>query len=144
MEVKKVTTDNELQEAFRIRKEVFVEEQKVPEQLELDEHESEADHILVLQNGKPIGTGRVRLLGTTAKLERICVLREYRQHGVGRLIVQALESIAAGKGATNAKLSGQLYAERFYTSLGYEKASDVFLDAGIEHILMVKPRLAAT
>lgn len=138
MEVKLVTTEKELQEAFKIRVEVFVKEQGVPLENELDEHEAAADHVIAYYNDKPVGTGRLRIIDAVAKLERICILSAARKFGLGRIIVDMLENIAKEKGASKAVLHGQTHAEKFYTRLGYQRKSEMFMEESIPHFLMEK------
>ncbi|GAB6100511.1 GNAT family N-acetyltransferase [Halanaerocella petrolearia] len=138
MITKHITNQSEFEKAFNIRKIVFVEEQGVPLEDEFDEYEELAEHILVYYNDEPVGTGRLRVVNKVAKLERICILDSYRKHGLGKAIVQRLEDIAKDKGLTKTKLHGQTHAQRFYEKLGYQKASEVFIEDGIPHLLMVK------
>ncbi|WP_164744481.1 GNAT family N-acetyltransferase [Paenibacillus xylaniclasticus] len=138
MNAQHVRTDKELEDVFRIRRTVFVDEQGVSEDEEYDEHDSTASHILVKYNGDPVGTGRVRLVNDTAKLERICVLAEYRKHGIGAAVTKALEEEGKRLGAIQAKLHGQTQAAPFYAKQGYEIVSDVFEEAGIPHVVMTK------
>lgn len=138
MLVKHITSQAELNIAFDIRKKVFVEEQGVPLENEIDQYENTAEHILVYYNDKPVGTGRLRIVDGVAKLERICVLASHRKYGLGNLIVQKLEEIAKEKGLIKSKLHGQVQAEQFYTKLGYHKESHIFMEEGIPHILMIK------
>lgn len=142
VEWKVITTNDDLQIAMSIRKEVFVKEQGVPSENEFDQFDSldgQCEHVLVYYNGQPVGTGRIRVVEGSGKLGRICVLAPYRQFGLGKAIVTALEKIAREKGATQVKLHGQTQAEGFYKKLGYQISSDVFLEEGIPHVLMVKP-----
>lgn len=138
MEAKRVTTQKQLDDAFHIRKAVFVEEQGVPLADEFDEHDTYAEHILVYFEGQPVGTGRMRVVDEQVKLERICLLTPYRKYGLGKLIIGTLEQLAREKGMTKAKLHGQTHAEVFYQKLGYETKSPVFMEDGIPHVLMVK------
>ncbi|MWC26967.1 GNAT family N-acetyltransferase [Paenibacillus sp. MMS18-CY102] len=138
VEVKLAASEAALQDVYQIRKKVFVDEQGVSEQEEYDEHETAASHVLAYYEGKPAGTGRVRLLDGIAKLERICVLPEYRKYGVGAAITTALEQQGKQLGASKAKLHGQTHAEPFYAKLGYETVSDIFLEADIPHVVMTK------
>src|SRR2546428_351507 len=131
MEAKRVTEAQEMELAFGIRKKVFVEEQGVAEEVELDEYDATADHVLVYRNEQPVATGRVRNLDGVAKLERICVLPERRMDGIGKVVVAALESIAEERGYAKAKLNSQTHAESFYQKLGYEAVSEVFMEEGI-------------
>lgn len=141
MESKRINVDNELKEAFRIRREVFVNEQGVPLSDEFDEFDTLngfCDHILVYFHGQAVGTGRIRVVNGFGKLERICILQPYRKYGLGKIIIEALEEIAAEKGLSQVKLHGQTQAEAFYKKLGYQTSSDVFMEDGIPHVLMVK------
>lgn len=136
-----ITTDNDLQTAFAIRKAVFIEEQQIPASEEYDEFdilEAACDHILVNYNGQPVGTGRLRVVDGYGKLERICILKEFRSYGLGKVIIQRLEELAQEKGLTKSKLSAQVYAEGFYEKLGYTRTGEEYLDAGIPHVLMKK------
>lgn len=133
-----VATKAELEKAFHIRTEVFVKEQGVAVETEMDEYDAICDHVLVYCKEQPIGTGRLRDIDGVAKLERICILSSHRQHGLGKTVVQALEKIAKDKGFVKAKLHGQTQAEPFYEKLGYQKASGVFMEEDIPHVLMVK------
>jgi len=127
------------EDALYVRHLVFVNEQHVPPEEEIDEFEDEALHFVLYDETKPIGAGRFRLLDeTTAKIERICVLPAARKTGAGRLLMEHIEQVAKQHGATKAKLNAQTHAEPFYKKLGYETISDVFLDAGIPHVTMVK------
>ncbi len=134
----RVTTDEQLDDAFRVRKMVFVKEQGVAEEVELDEYDDVADHVLAYTDNEPVGTGRVRIVDHMAKLERICVLADYRKHSLGKAIMKELESIAIDRGVTKAKLHGQVQAAPFYEKLGYEIASTVFMEENIPHVKMVK------
>lgn len=142
MNVFEITTQEDLQREFDIRIRVFVEEQRVPKEEEIDSYDhlgGECYHFLVTTNeDQAIGTGRVRLVDGIGKPQRVAVLEEYRSHGIGRIIIQALEDKAKELGASKVKLDGQIQAQGFYEKLGYEVKSGVFLDAGIEHVLMVK------
>ncbi|WP_285768566.1 GNAT family N-acetyltransferase [Peribacillus sp. SI8-4] len=141
MNSKKITVAEELDLAFAIRKEVFVEEQGFSLKDEFDEFDrldGQAEHILVYHDSQPVGTGRVRIVGNSGKLERICILEPYRKFGLGKTIIKTLEEIAREKAVTQVKLHGQTQAEGFYHKLGYKTSSDVFLEDGGPHILMTK------
>jgi predicted GNAT family N-acyltransferase len=138
---KRITEDNDLKKAFQIRQEVFVEEQGVPLEDEFDEFDklnALCEHILVYYNEQPVGTGRLRVVDGVGKLERICILEPYRKFGLGKIIINTLEEIAKEKGISRVKLHGQTQAEGFYKKLGYHTSSDVFMEDGIPHLLMVK------
>jgi predicted GNAT family N-acyltransferase len=128
----------QLDDALTVRHQVFVEEQKVPIELEIDEYEDKSTHVVLYDDEKPIGAGRFRVIDDVGKLERICVLPEYRGKGAGTMIIEKLESIAKEKGLKTVKLNAQTHAKAFYQRLGYETVSAVFPDAGIPHVTMVK------
>lgn len=141
MESKRITLEDDLSEAFHIRKKVFVEEQGVPLEDEFDEFDTldgQCEHILVYFNEQPVGTGRIRVVNDLGKLERICILKPYRKFGLGKIIINALEEIAEEMGVSQVKLHGQTHAEGFYQKLGYLTSSNIFMEDGIPHILMVK------
>ncbi len=136
-----ITTEEQLATAFNIRKVVFVEEQQVPLTDEFDEFDqlnAACHHILAYHQNQPIGTGRIRWINDVGKLERICILEEYRSLGLGKSIIAGLEAIAKNENTKKVKLHGQTHAEGFYHKLGYETASEVFMEDGIPHIIMTK------
>ncbi|MCK1983455.1 MULTISPECIES: GNAT family N-acetyltransferase [Peribacillus] len=141
MDSKRITTESDLKAAFQIRKEVFVEEQGFPLESEFDEYDTLnalSEHILVYYNEKPVGTGRLRVVDGLGKLERICILEPYRKFGLGKIIINTLEEIAKKKEISQVKLHGQTQAEGFYKKLGYHTSSDVFMEDGGPHLLMIK------
>lgn len=138
MNLKVVATEEELNDAFSIRKEVFVQEQNVPEELEIDEFEDDAIHFALYQNNRPVGAGRFRDLNGIGKVERICVAQNVRGSGAGKVIMLGIEEYARGKQISTLKLNAQTSAIPFYEKLGYEIISEEFMDAGIPHKTMKK------
>jgi predicted GNAT family N-acyltransferase len=134
----KVSTKDELKEAFDIRKIVFVEEQNVPEEEEIDQFEDEAQHFVLYDDYDAIGAGRFRVVEGKGKVERICVLPPYRGKGAGKVIMDAIERYAEEQGIKRLKLNAQTHAIPFYEKLQYEIVSNEFLDAGIPHKTMEK------
>lgn len=136
--VKKITSEDK-SDAFCVRQRVFVEEQRVPMELEIDEYEDEATHFVAYIDGEPVGTARLRWKDhLTAKAERVAVMKPYRGNGIGKLLMQALEEEARRKNATSIQLHAQIQAQRFYERLGYKAYGDLFFDADIKHIAMKK------
>ncbi|UQZ36182.1 GNAT family N-acetyltransferase [Paenibacillus sp. PK3_47] len=136
-----ITEEPQLQAAKEIRQEVFVKEQGVPLEEEFDAFDTldaGCTHILVYHNGQAAGTGRIREVEGLGKLERICLLPAFRKYGLGRVIIQSLEEIAADKGISKVKLHGQTQAEGFYHKLGYTTSSEMFMEDGIPHVLMTR------
>ncbi|KAB7672587.1 GNAT family N-acetyltransferase [Bacillus sp. B1-b2] len=141
MIAQKITTEEELQKAFQIRKEIFVVEQGVPLEDEFDEFDTlngACEHILVFHEGNPVGTGRIRIVEMVGKLERICILEPYRKFGLGSVIIATLEELAGKRGISKVKLHGQTQAQGFYKRLGYQSSSSEFIEDGIPHVLMTK------
>lgn len=138
MIVKKVETQDELQEAFSIRNDVFVKEQGVDAEVELDEYDEIADHVLVYDKERVIGTGRLRIVDGAAKLQRICVLSAYRSKGIGKIIMGGLEHLAKENNATKCILHAQYHAKDFYEKIGYRCTSGIFQEEGIDHVEMEK------
>ena len=133
MRVIKAETDEQLKDAFSVRTNVFVEEQQVPHELEIDEFEQESAHFVLYDGSKPAGAGRFRVLDGKGKVERICVLPEYRGLGAGNRIMLAIEDYGKATGIKRLKLNSQTHAIPFYEKLGYEIVSEEFMDAGIPH-----------
>ena len=137
MNVKVVENDKELEDAFSVRRTVFIDEQNVPEEEEIDELEDEATHFVAYLEDSPIAAGRFRIVDGYGKVERICVLKETRQTGSGKALMEEIEALLL-KGLHKLKLNAQTQAIPFYARLGYEVVSDEFLDAGIPHKTMIK------
>jgi len=138
MEVIRVETDEQLQDAYYVRKIVFVDEQKVPIEEEIDQFELESTHFVVYNDeNKPIGAGRFRLIDGYGKIERICILPSYRKSGIGKLLMERIIEFAKDNGYDKLKLNAQTHAIRFYENLGFEVSSDEFFEAGIPHKTMI-------
>lgn len=138
MTVKIVQHPKDLEDAYYVRRTVFIHEQNVPEEEEIDQHEDEAVHFVLYQEHSPVGAGRFRVVDGYGKVERICVLKETRKTGAGKKIMLAIEDYARKKGMTKLKLNAQTHAVPFYEGLGYQTVSDEFMDAGIPHKTMIK------
>ncbi|AMY05261.1 GNAT family N-acetyltransferase [Staphylococcus condimenti] len=129
----------ELNDCFELRKEVFVDEQNVPQENEFDEFEDESTHIIVYDNDKrPLATARYRSYQGKAKIERVVVVKDQRMHGIGRRLMQFIEEAAQKDGFKEAVLNGQIQAQSFYESLGYHPQGEIFIEEEIKHIKMQK------
>lgn len=136
---KEVTTEQEYQDVLAIREAVFIDEQGVTREEEFDEYESSAHYFIGYdEDGKPMATARYRGVGSTAKVERVAVMKAYRGRGIGKQLIVALEQIAMEHGYQHFKLGAQTHAIPFYESLGYKAYGDIFMDAGIPHRHMEK------
>lgn len=139
IDVKIARSDIERDDAFYVRKKVFVDEQGVPITLEIDEYDQTANHFIVYIDDNPIGAGRIREINKgIAKVERVCILQEFRGKHLGSLIMEELEKYARSVNMTKIVLNAQSYAVPFYEKLGYTVTSPEFMDADIPHRAMEK------
>jgi predicted GNAT family N-acyltransferase len=125
------------EQAFAIRRLVFVEEQGVDANLEYD-HEEEAHHYLLFLGEKPIATARWRETEKGIKLERFAVIPSFRNRGIGEMILkEVLKDISPLE--KTIYLHAQVNAVRFYERNGFFKVGEQFTEAGIVHFLMKYP-----
>jgi predicted GNAT family N-acyltransferase len=141
IEIVEVRSRERLEQAFAIRRAVFVEEQGVDEALEIDGRDAEAQHLLALQDGDPVGTLRLRRLdhGRVAKIERVAVLPRARGAKVGQTLVEAALALSRAAGAEAARLHAQTSVQDFYARLGFVAFGPEFSEDGIPHIAMRLP-----
>ncbi|WP_292286483.1 GNAT family N-acetyltransferase [Marivita sp.] len=122
---------------YRLRHAVFVDEQNVPEDLERDNLDATAIHLLATVDDKPVGAARIVLIQDTGKIGRVCVLEDHRGTGLGAALIRhALDLLRDTPGITRAALGAQIDAQGFYEKLGFAPCGDVFDDAGIDHRMM--------
>jgi predicted GNAT family N-acyltransferase len=120
--------------AEAVRYEVFVLEQAVPIELELDEMDAASRHAIAWSGeGQAIGTGRLLPDG---HIGRVAVKRDSRGRGIGGAILQELMKEARSRGDMEVILNAQVHAEAFYARFGFVREGELFMDAGIPHILM--------
>lgn len=140
--VRFIESKEELETCLSIRRKVFIEEQQVPEELEIDEMDLFVPqrHVLMLAEDVPAGAARFRHLGEgILKYQRIAVLPEHRGKGLGKVLLDGLDQLAVQLGYRHVKIEAQKYAEGFYHHCGFVTVSpEVFMDAGIPHIAMEK------
>lgn len=133
-----VARTEDLGTCLALRRVVFIEEQGVPEELERDEYDATALHLLATLDGKPVGTARMLIKGDTGKIGRVCVLSEARGKGIGAALIRAAVEELRGLGLKQAKLGSQTHAIPFYERLGFVAEGPVYDDAGIPHRDMAK------
>ena len=144
IDIRVVTSPEDLAEVYRIRHVVFVDEQEVPVELERDELDEGAEHFLARSHGRPVGAGRLVVestgfadveasAGPVGHLGRLAVLGDARGGGLGVGLVRAIEERARERGLAVLVLSAQVSAIAFYERLGYAAYGPVFDDAGIDH-----------
>ena len=134
---KLVTSDEELREAFAVRRQVFVEEQGVTEDEEYDGLDSEALQIVVKDGERVIGTARVQFpAANEAKIERMAVLKPFRNKGIGSRIMDFLHKELKNRQVEQVVLHAQYPVIAFYRSCGFKETGSPFREAGIKHIKM--------
>jgi predicted GNAT family N-acyltransferase len=123
-------------DAMRVREAVFVVEQGVPPEIELDEWDPQCDHAVAFApHGRVVGTGRLLPDG---HIGRMAVLREWRGRGVGSAILAALVERAAARGMKRLVLNAQTHAAPFYARHGFVAFGDEFMEADIPHVAMAR------
>lgn len=132
----KVSDPADLEKVFAIRREVFVDEQNCPPELEW-EFEDESTHFLATVDGEPAGASRWRKTDKGYKLERFAVLQKFRGMGVGQELVKTvLNDLPAD--ATYVYMHAQIQAVSLYEKFGFEKVGPEFEEAGIRHYKMIR------
>ncbi|MBU3591966.1 GNAT family N-acetyltransferase [Polynucleobacter sp. 78F-HAINBA] len=128
-------------EAYSVRKRVFIEEQDVPEEMELDEYDPLAQHALAYLNSECIGTARLVTLpgriGNFGRIGRMAVLPMHRRQGIGGGLLRALLDLSKSQGITRLELHAQLSAIPFYEKFGFIAQGDIYDEAGIAHRDMI-------
>lgn len=129
------------EEAYSIRKHVFIEEQGVPEEMELDEYDPLAQHALAYLNSECIGTARLVTLpgniGKVGRIGRMAVLPMHRRQGIGGRLLRALLELSKSQGISQLELHAQLPAIPFYEQFGFIAQGDIYDEAGIAHRDMI-------
>jgi predicted GNAT family N-acyltransferase len=121
--------------ASPIRFEVFVQEQRVPAEIELDEYDALSVHAVAFEGARAIGTGRLLPDG---HIGRMAILKDWRRRGIGAAILEALVDAARRRGDREIALSAQAHAVAFYRAYGFEPVGEVYEEAGIPHQAMVR------
>jgi predicted GNAT family N-acyltransferase len=137
--VVEITTPAEMDLAWAIRRKVFIDEQGVPEEIEVDADDAIAFHVFARDGDIAVGCGRMVTEGDHVKIGRMAVLRERRGEGIGRSVLEFLMDTARRRGFSRAVLHAQLTAEGFYLCNGYRPHGEPFEEAGIMHRLMDRP-----
>ncbi len=136
----------DLAAALAIREVVFIEEQAVPQDIERDDQDETAFHVLAMKGGHAVGTGRLVATqtppdgekGKWGRIGRMAVLASHRKGGVGQQILSALEQHAQEQGLEGIVLHAQVMSKGFYEKEGYEPFGAVFDEAGMPHVKMSK------
>lgn len=126
-----------LKDSLIVREKVFIEEQGVAPEIEKDEYDKSAYFAMIYHEQHPIATGRIIKKNNEVLIGRVAVLKEYRGQQHGERIMKMLHFEGFNRGAEEINIHAQLHAEKFYEKFGYVRNSEVYLEAGIEHISMV-------
>jgi len=146
MRVVPVEGPGDLAAAMAIREVVFIEEAAIPLDIERDDLDVTAFHVLAMLDGHAVGTGRLVAsdevppgeTGTWNRIGRMAVVAKHRKAGAGRAILEVLEAKARENAAKGIVLHAQVHARTFYDRLGYAPFGEVFEEAGIPHVRMWK------
>jgi predicted GNAT family N-acyltransferase len=137
-EVRPARDADEVRAALELRHEVFVVEQRVPLEEEIDAHDETALHLVAVDDGEVVATCRVVMEDATAKLGRVAVAARARRRGLASRLIDESEARARALGARRIALAAQTGALSLYERAGYTPYGERFLDAGIEHLMMEK------
>ena len=127
-----------MREALAVRFEVFVDEQGVPRELEADEFDPLATHLVAIRDDQVVGTLRMLAHGDAAKIGRVAVRAAARRTGIGGSLMERAAALARERGFAEIVLHAQVAVAGFYRRLGYVEEGDRFDEAGIPHIGMRK------
>ena len=137
--VREIASASERELAYAIRHQVFVVEQKVPPEEELDALDESARHWLGFVDEQPVATARLAPYQPgVGKIGRVAVLSQWRQAGLGKELMLAIEQASQRAGLRQLVLDAQVQVVDFYTRLGYEVQGEIFEDCGILHRRMTR------
>lgn len=138
MEIKKASTQKDFFGLVQLRTEVFVLEQKVDIQIEQDIKDFTAIHYIVWDNNEAVGCLRILDEEEYAVIGRVAVKKSRRKEKIGYALMRAIENDSFIKSKGKISLHAQRSAENFYIKCGYKIASEPYIEAGIEHVMMEK------
>ncbi len=133
-----VNNTDDLTDVYSVRREVFIKEQKISQDIEFDGTDRYSISVLLYDDDIPIATGRVILVDELYTIGRISVLKEYRNKKYGKKVVNLLLGKALELGATSVHTHAQTHVVDFYKKLGFECYGDEYKEAGIPHVNMFK------
>lgn len=126
-------------DAVEIRRKVFIEEQHVPLELEIDDLEDQTIHVIGYLENEPVATARLyQKNATTFKIQRVAVSIDFRKRNLGNHLMLEIERYAKSKHFKKLLLGAQDHALAFYEKLDYQIDGEGFMDAGIPHHMMIK------
>jgi predicted GNAT family N-acyltransferase len=138
--VRYASSEADREAAYALRREVFEVEQNVPRPLDRDALDHQANHVVAFdEQGRCVGTGRfVRRDNRVVQVGRMAVAAGHRRHGVGALVIDALERMAVLRGILEVVLHAQLPSVKFFERRGYQQEGEAFKEEGVPHVRMHK------
>ncbi len=136
LEIHIAKNQTEIDEALKIREEVFVKGQNISIDREKDGLDTSSEHAILYYNNKPAGTARIRYVDNKMKLERIAILDEVRGKGLGIKLMKFLVQYGKEKRVKEIYMHAQYYLLNFYAKFGFKQRGDIFYDTDIKHIEM--------
>ena len=134
--IKIIKPGDDISEAMKIRIPVFVEEQNIPKENELDANDKISYHAVLYENEIPVACGRLYFTDDIAHIGRVAVLKEYRRKGYATKVCKKLIDVAISKKLNMITLGAQKYVVELYEKLGFEIVGDEYLDENIPHLKM--------
>lgn len=128
---------DDLSDSYKIRRKVFIEEQKIDESLEFNGSDQNALTLVIYEKDIPVATGRIITIEGLKYIGRIAVLKEVRGQNYGDLLVRMLIRKAFEMGADKQFVHAQISARGFYEKIGFKAFGEEYIEDGIMHISMV-------
>nr|WP_317357211.1 GNAT family N-acetyltransferase [uncultured Tyzzerella sp.] len=122
--------------AFNIRTEVFIKEQGIDPDVEIDGTDKDAKNMILIVDNKPIGTSRLIVIDNKMYIGRVAILKEYRKKGYATHMINFLLEEAKNMDYKEVYIHGQSYAKNFYEKIGFKQFGEEFIEANIPHINM--------
>ena len=142
IKIYKVIDNDMLEKCLAIRNMVFTVEKEVPKEIEIDEYDCINElctHFLVRYQNNDVGTIRCLCLSNnTLRIQRFCFLKKYRELGLGKIVIRYIEDFYRNQGIAVIEMNAKYDVFGFYEKCGYQKVSDIFMEANIKHIKMMK------
>ena len=134
LDIRFIQNSKDMLSCLELRRTVFIEEQNVPENEEVDGDDPDCDHILLTVSDMPVGAARLKYYNDFIKVQRVCVLKNYRGQGIGSKIINfIIRHVEKNDIRSSVRLGSQIHALEFYKRLGFIEFGEEYLDAGILH-----------
>ena len=134
LDIRFTQNNKDMLSCLELRRTVFIEEQNVPENEEVDGDDPDCDHILLTVSNIPVGAARLKYYNDFIKVQRVCVLKNQRGQGIGSNIINfIIRHVEKNDIRSSVRLGSQIHALEFYKRLGFIEFGEEYLDAGILH-----------